>query len=111
MREQSVNKFTILYLVVEVQSTAHILVLQVNPPYYIPLVEIIPAPWTDQSVVGRTTEIMRDLGQAPVTAKKEINGFIVNRLQYALIMEAWRLVEVCKHTLTGFVSSVGILYM
>ena len=68
--------------------------LQVNPPYYIPLVEIIPAPWTSQSVIDRTTEIMKDLGQAPVRAKKEINGFIVNRLQYALIMEAWRLVEV-----------------
>ena len=37
---------------------------------------------------------MKDLGQAPVKAKKEVNGFIVNRLQYALIMEAWRLVEV-----------------
>ena len=67
---------------------------QVNPPYYIPLVEIIPAPWTDQSIIDRTTEIMKGLGQAPVKAKKEINGFIVNRLQYALIMEAWRLVEV-----------------
>lgn len=76
-------------------STSAILIsFQVNPPYYIPLVEIIPAPWTDQSIIDRTTEIMRGLGQAPVRAKKEINGFIVNRLQYALIMEAWRLVEV-----------------
>ena len=37
---------------------------------------------------------MRELGQSPVKAKKEVNGFIINRLQYALIMEAWRLVEV-----------------
>jgi len=44
--------------------------------------------------VSRTVSIMKDLGQAPVVAKKEVNGFIVNRLQYALIMEAWRLVEV-----------------
>jgi L-gulonate 3-dehydrogenase len=42
---------------------------------------------------------MRGLGQAPVRAKKEINGFIVNRLQYALIMEAWRLVEVSLSSL------------
>lgn len=70
---------------------------QINPPYYIPLVEIIPAPWTKQSTVDRTTELMKELGQAPVKAKKEINGFIVNRLQYALIMEAWRLVEVRIH--------------
>ena len=45
--------------------------------------------------MDRTLALMRDLGQAPVLAKKEMNGFIVNRLQYALIMEAWRLVEVC----------------
>ena len=49
--------------------------------------------------VIRTVEILKDIGQAPIVAKKEINGFIVNRLQYALIMEAWRLVEV--RTFTG----------
>ena len=69
---------------------------QLNPPHYIPLVEVIPAPWTDQAVVERTVALMKDLGQAPVVAKKEVNGFIINRLQYALIMEAWRLVEVMK---------------
>ncbi len=68
--------------------------VQINPPHYIPLVEVIPAPWTDKDVISRTVSIMKDLGQAPVVAKKEVNGFIVNRLQYALIMEAWRLVEV-----------------
>ena len=67
-----------------------------NPPQYIPLVEVIPASWTDHGTVIRTVEILKDIGQAPIVAKKEINGFIVNRLQYALIMEAWRLVEVRK---------------
>ena len=67
---------------------------QINPPQYIPVVEVISAPWTEQSVVEHTVSLMRDLGQAPIVAKKEVNGFIVNRLQYALIMEAWRLVEV-----------------
>ena len=56
--------------------------------------EVIPAPWTEQFVIDRTVALMKDLGQAPVLARKEVNGFIVNRLQYALIMEAWRLVEV-----------------
>ncbi len=65
-----------------------------NPPQYIPVVEVIPAPWTEEGVVSRTTEILRKLGQAPIRAMKEINGFIINRLQYALVMEAWRLVEV-----------------
>ena len=71
-----------------------IFIVQINPPHYIPLVEIIPAPWTEQAVIDRTIALMKDLGQAPVLAKKEVNGFIINRLQYALIMEAWRLVEV-----------------
>ena len=67
---------------------------QINPPHYIPLVEVVPSPWTSQTVVSSTVDIMRSLGQSPIRAKKEVNGFILNRLQYALIMEAWRLVEV-----------------
>jgi len=65
----------------------------VNPPHYIPLVEIVPAPWTDPEVTKRTTALMKELGQSPVTLKKEANGFILNRLQYALLMESWRIVE------------------
>jgi 3-hydroxyacyl-CoA dehydrogenase len=68
--------------------------LQVNPPHYVPLVEIVPAPWTESSVVERTRAIMKDIGQAPVTLNKEVNGFLLNRIQYAIIMEGWRLVEV-----------------
>jgi len=60
----------------------------------VPLVEIVPAPWTDSDVVDRTVALMKEIGQAPVVTKKEVNGFIFNRLQYAIIMEAWRLVEV-----------------
>jgi L-gulonate 3-dehydrogenase len=64
-------------------------------------VEVIPAPWTEQAVIERTTTLMKNLGQAPVLAKREVNGFIVNRLQYALIMEAWRLVEVGLYSTYG----------
>lgn len=67
-----------------------------NPPYYIPLVEIVPAPWTDASVVEKTVALMKDIGQSPVVVRKEVNGFVLNRLQYAIIAEAWRLVEVIK---------------
>ena len=84
---------------------------QVNPPHYCPLVEIIPAPWTSESVVSRTQEIMRELGQSPVRAKKEINGFILNRLQYALIMEAWRLVEVCIYMYMYETYMYNIMYV
>ncbi|XP_060525396.1 lambda-crystallin homolog isoform X3 [Cylas formicarius] len=65
----------------------------VNPPYYVPLVELVPAPWTDPDVVKQTRRIMEDIGQTPVSLSKEIVGFGVNRLQYALLNEAINLVS------------------
>ncbi|XP_077014918.1 lambda-crystallin homolog isoform X2 [Tamandua tetradactyla] len=65
----------------------------VNPPYHIPLVELIPHPETDPSTVDRTHALMKKVGQSPVRLRKEVDGFALNRLQYALISEAWRLVE------------------
>jgi L-gulonate 3-dehydrogenase len=63
----------------------------VNPPYLVPLVEICPAPWTDAAVVERTRELMHRAGQVPATVKKERDGFALNRLQGALLAEAFRL--------------------
>lgn len=63
----------------------------VNPPYLVPLVELCPAPWTDPAVVARTRELMVRAGQAPVTVNKEVTGFALNRLQGALLAEAFRL--------------------
>ena len=68
--------------------------IQINPPLYVPLVEVIPSVHTSQEVVQRTVDLLKDLGKVPIVEKKELNGFVLNRLQYALIMEAWRLVEV-----------------
>ncbi|XP_026751240.1 lambda-crystallin [Galleria mellonella] len=65
----------------------------VNPPYYVPLVEIVPAPWTRPEVAAKTREIMSEIGQAPVSLSKEIDGFVLNRIQYAILNEVWRLVE------------------
>ncbi len=64
----------------------------VNPPYLIPLVELCPAPWTDPAVVSRTRDLMLRAGQAPVVVKKEVTGFALNRLQGALLAEAFRLI-------------------
>ncbi|HEX4365680.1 MAG TPA: 3-hydroxyacyl-CoA dehydrogenase [Rhodopila sp.] len=64
----------------------------VNPPYLVPLVEICPAPWTDAAVTERTRAIMVEAGQVPATVKKEVDGFALNRLQGALLAEAFRLV-------------------
>lgn len=65
----------------------------VNPPYLIPVVELVPAPWTDPDTVRRTRALMERVGQAPVEMTREAEGFILNRLQGVLLMEAWRLVE------------------
>jgi L-gulonate 3-dehydrogenase len=64
----------------------------INPPYLIPAVEIVPAPWTDAAVVERATSLMRAAGHAPIVMKREIDGFLMNRLQGALLEEAFRLV-------------------
>ncbi|CAD7012570.1 unnamed protein product [Ceratitis capitata] len=63
-----------------------------NPPYYIPLVEIVPSPWTKPEFVTRTRDLMLEIGQKPVTLTREIEGFITNRIQYAILNEVWRLV-------------------
>ncbi|ALC41755.1 CG9914 [Drosophila busckii] len=63
-----------------------------NPPYYIPLVELVPAPWTRPELVERTRQLMLSLGQRPVVLQREIEGFVSNRIQYAILNEVWRLV-------------------
>ena len=65
----------------------------INPPYLIPAAEVVPAPWTDPEVVARTADFLRAAGHAPIVMKREIDGFVMNRLQGALLEEAFRLVE------------------
>lgn len=65
----------------------------VNPPYLVPLVELVGAPWTDPAVVARTRALMDGVGQVPVVALKETRGFVLNRLQAALVAEGFRLVR------------------
>jgi L-gulonate 3-dehydrogenase len=65
----------------------------VNPPHIVPIVEISPAPWTSPDVVARTRALHEKVGQVAITVKKEVEGFILNRLQAALLLESWRLVK------------------
>ena len=64
----------------------------INPPFLVPATEIVPAPWTSPQVVERARLLMLDIGQAPIVMKREINGFVMNRLQGAVLQEAFRLV-------------------
>jgi 3-hydroxyacyl-CoA dehydrogenase len=64
----------------------------INPPYLIPAAEVVPAPWTDPATVERAAALLRQAGHAPIVMKREIDGFVMNRLQGALLEEAFRLV-------------------
>jgi L-gulonate 3-dehydrogenase len=64
----------------------------VNPPHLVPLVELCGAPWTAPDAIDRARKVYCEIGQVPVTINREINGFVLNRLQGALLAEAFRLV-------------------
>ncbi len=65
----------------------------VNPPHLVPVVELCGTPWTAPQTVERAHALMTDIGQVPIIVHREIDGFILNRLQGALLTEAMRLVE------------------
>jgi len=69
-----------------------IVVHPINPPYLIPAAEVVPAPWTSAETVERTRQFLLSAGHAPLVMKKELDGFIMNRMQGALLEEAFRLV-------------------
>ncbi len=64
-----------------------------NPPFLIPLVEVIRTEWTSETVFEDMYLILRQVGKHPVRVKKDVPGFLVNRLQHALWREAIYLVE------------------
>jgi L-gulonate 3-dehydrogenase len=59
----------------------------------VPVVELCGAPWTSDDTKARAKAVMRDVGQVPVDVRREIDGFVLNRLQAALLTEAFRLVQ------------------
>ncbi len=64
-----------------------------NPPHIIPLVEITKGDQTDQAVCEFLYELLKKMGKEPVLLKKDVKGFLSNRLQFALLREATYLVE------------------
>ena len=65
-----------------------------NPSYLVPLVELSPGAKTSAETTKRTHELMEDIGKIPVTLRKEVPGFIANRLSAALWREALNLVDI-----------------
>lgn len=64
-----------------------------NPPFLIRVVEVVPAPFTAVEVTERTCGLLRSIGLQTVTVRKELPGFVFNRLQGALLREAYCLVR------------------
>ena len=58
-----------------------------------PLVELVGAPWTAPETIAKAKAVYEAVGQVPIVVKREIEGFILNRLQAVLLSEAFRLVE------------------
>jgi ketoreductase RED1 len=83
-----------------------------NPPHLVPLVEVVPGARTDPAVAERAVAFYRAMGKRPQLVKKEIPGFVANRLQAALFREAIHLVRegvVTEQELDDIVtSSIGM---
>jgi L-gulonate 3-dehydrogenase len=70
-----------------------LIVHPVNPPYLVPVVELVPSPETSPATVALADALMRAVGQTVVHVRKEVEGFVLNRLQAVLLREAWALVQ------------------
>ncbi|WLS01079.1 3-hydroxyacyl-CoA dehydrogenase NAD-binding domain-containing protein [Shinella sumterensis] len=63
-----------------------------NPVYLLPLVEVVPSQWTSEDIVSRAADTLRQLGMRPLILRREIDGFVANRLQEAIWRESlWML--------------------
>jgi L-gulonate 3-dehydrogenase len=76
------------------QIASRVLIVHpVNPPYLVPVVELVPSPETSPATIDFADSFMRALKRSVVHVRKEVQGFVLNRLQAALLREAWGLVE------------------
>lgn len=62
-----------------------------NPPHIVPTVEVVPGKRTSRGTVRRSVELLKRMGKLPVVLRKEIPGFLVNRVQVAMYRELWDL--------------------
>ena len=64
-----------------------------NPPHIVPLVEVVPGPQTSEETTQTTFDLMQDIGKQPLLLRKELPGFLVNRIQIAIMREVWDLLD------------------
>lgn len=88
------STFSIARLIEKAQSPHRFIITHFfNPAQLVPLVEIVRHEQTAEEVVTATVKLMERIGKAPVLLKKDVPGFIANRLQTALMREAFHLLE------------------
>ena len=64
-----------------------------NPPHLLPVIEVVPTAETLESVVDSTMELLQRMGKQPVRLRKEVPGFLINRIQTAMVREVWDLLD------------------
>jgi 3-hydroxybutyryl-CoA dehydrogenase len=64
-----------------------------NPPHLTPVVEVVPSPLTSEAVVQTTMHLLARIGKLPIHVRRELPGFLVNRVQVAIQREVWDLVD------------------
>lgn len=64
-----------------------------NPPHLIPMIEVIPGEQTSQETIAAAVEMIEDVGYLPSRLKKEVPGFVENRILYAIMRECLALVD------------------
>lgn len=64
-----------------------------NPPHLTPVVEVVPGPRTREDIVETTQRLLQDIGKVPIRLRRELPGFLVNRVQVAIQREIWDLVD------------------
>jgi L-gulonate 3-dehydrogenase len=90
----SSSALTISQTAGELPGRARCLVVHpANPPHLLPVVELVPAPFTDPAVTDRTFALLAGVGMSPVNVRHEVEGFVYNRLQGAVLREAYCLVR------------------
>jgi L-gulonate 3-dehydrogenase len=64
-----------------------------NPPHLMPIVEVVTTTWNTEVVIEQVCALLEDIGQSPAVIRKEVPGYVVNRLQAAVVNEAIHLVD------------------
>lgn len=64
-----------------------------NPPHLVPLVEVVPGPHTSESTTQTSVDLLARIGKQPLRLRKELPGFLVNRIQVAIMREVWDLLD------------------